>query len=80
MLSLRNDSVTLLSVYVEPYPSDYWLRPGEGLRLIGSPGTGEIQVVRFDNGLTVWFGDDPDPEAQGPDGSRLASGHQRPEE
>lgn len=78
MLTLRNDSEALLSVYVEPHPSDYWLRPGEALRLVGSPGSGEVEVIRFDNGTTVWFGDDPDPQALSPHGSRLANGHQRP--
>jgi hypothetical protein len=78
-LTLRNDSQTLLSVFVEPYPSDYWLRPGEALRLTGSPGAGEVEVIRFEDGMTVWFGEDPDPEAHTLDGSRLANGHQRPD-
>jgi hypothetical protein len=78
-LILRNDAAVLLGVYVEPYPSDYWLQPGERIRLVGTPGSGDVQVVRFEKGLTVWFGDDPDPEVHSLDGTRWECGHQRPE-
>jgi hypothetical protein len=78
-LILRNDSTGLLSIYIEPYPNDYWLQPGEAMRVAGSPGSGEVQVVRFDTGLTLWFGEDPDPEVSTLEGERLSSGHQRPE-
>ena len=82
-LVLRNDSTTLMCIYVEPYPNDYWLQPGEALRLSGSPGDAEVEVTRFANesaedGLTVWFGEDPDPTAETIEGISLATGHQRP--
>ena len=82
-LVLRNDSATLMCIYVEPYPNDYWLQSGEALRLSGTPGGVEVEVTRFANesaedGLTVWFGEDPDPTAQTLDGTSLPSGHQRP--
>lgn len=82
-LVLTNKSPNLMCVYVEPYPNDYWLQPGESLRLSGTPGDAEVEVIRFVNesgedGLTVWFGEDPEPTAQTLDGDSLTSGHQRP--
>jgi hypothetical protein len=82
---VRNESAGLMCIYIEPYPNDYWLRPSEAVRISGVPGTAEIEMIRFTNGppreedgLTLYFGEDPDPTVQTLDGIPLPSGHQRP--
>lgn len=67
-----------MAVYIEPYPNEYWLRPGEGICITGRPGTRQVEVIPFDQGMTIWFGEDPDPTVTTPDGAALQPGHQRP--
>ena len=72
-----------MCVYVEPFPSDYWLLPSEAVRIVGSPGAADVEVIRFSNGptedgLTVWFGNDPDPRVEKLDGTSVPNGYQRP--
>jgi hypothetical protein len=77
-ITLTNDTTSVLAVYVEPYPNEYWLQPNERVRITGDPGKYDIDVAPFDGGMTIVFGEDPDPTVMAPDGATLLPGHQRP--
>jgi hypothetical protein len=77
-ISLTNDTSAVMAVYIEPYPNEYRLRPGQNVHITGRPGKHQVEIIPFDRGMTIWFGEDPDPVVTTPDGDVLQPGDQRP--
>jgi hypothetical protein len=82
--SVGNETDGQLCLWLEPWGTDHWMRPGE-VFTVGTeaePDTGQapFHVVVHAQGVTVWVNAGFDPEVIDQDGNTVTCGHQRPED
>lgn len=80
--SVGNETDGLLCVWVEPWGTDHWMRPGEVFTVVteAEPEGMPFNVVVHDQGVTVWVNAGFDAEVMDQDGASVACGHQRPKD
>ena len=86
-LPVQNAGENLVSLFIEPYGEDFWLKPGETIIVTPAVDGIDVQfsvVVAADH-ITVWLYEDGDPykvivdyEVVDKGGTALECGHQRP--
>ncbi|MEU9623613.1 MULTISPECIES: hypothetical protein [unclassified Streptomyces] len=81
--SVTNQTGSMLCLWVEPWGTDHWMRPGEEFAVVTGtePEESQFNVVVHDQGITVWVNSASSPDE--PDvfdkcGNRAPCGHQRP--
>jgi hypothetical protein len=82
--SVRNDTEGMLCLWLEPWGSDHWMRPGERFTVVAS-NTAEVvdeafEAVVHDQGISVWVNAANHAEVFDADGNEACCGHQRPVE
>lgn len=78
--SVSNETGNLLCLWVEPWGTDHWMRPGEAFTVVTETGPEEspFNVVVHDQGITVWVNSGSDAEVFDKNGDPALCGHQRP--
>jgi len=79
--SVTNETEDLLCLWVEPWGTDHWMRPGEVLTVVAgtAPEDAPFNVVVHGQGITVWVNSANDAEVVDNDGNAAPCGHQRPD-
>ncbi|MCI3225409.1 hypothetical protein [Streptomyces sp. NP-1717] len=80
--SVSNETDTMLCLWVEPWGTDHWMRPGEEFTVVArvEPEESPFNVVVHSQGITVWVNSGADAEVFDSHGSPVSCGHQRPAE
>ncbi|MFB7831685.1 hypothetical protein [Streptomyces sp. NPDC056056] len=67
-------------MWVEPWGTDYWMRPGERFSVVTElePEESPFNVVVHATGITVWVNSANSSEVLDQDGVVVPCGHQRP--
>lgn len=82
--SIRNDTQELLCLWLEPWGSDHWMRPGERFTVVASgvaePVDEPFETVIHDQGISVWVNIANTVEVLDERGREVTCGHQRPME
>ncbi|MET7872635.1 hypothetical protein [Streptomyces cyaneofuscatus] len=79
--SVSNETNSMLCLWVEPWGTDHWMRPGEEFTVVtqtefeDSP----FNVVVHSQGITVWVNSGSDSEVFDKNGDLAPCGHQRPD-
>ncbi|MFJ5924749.1 hypothetical protein ACIQF6_19325 [Kitasatospora sp. NPDC092948] len=78
--SVDNDTENLLCLWLEPWGTDHWMRPGEQFTVVteGEPEESPFDVVVHDQGISVWVNTADAAEVFDRDGNEVLCGHQRP--
>lgn len=78
--SVSNGTDGLLCLWVEPWGTDHWMRPGEEFTVVTEtrPEESPFNVVVHDQGITVWVNSGSDAEVFDKSGNPASCGHQRP--
>lgn len=80
--SVHNDTKDMLGLWLEPWGSDYWMRPGECFTVVADesaePVDEAFETVIHDQGISVWVTAANSAEVIDADGNEICSGHQRP--
>lgn len=82
--SVRNDTDSMLCLWLEPWGSDHWMHPGERLTVVAGdiyePVDEPFEVNVHDQGISVWVNGANSAEVFDADGNEADCGHQRPVE
>ncbi|NUP53684.1 MAG: hypothetical protein HOW97_41140 [Catenulispora sp.] len=80
--SVGNGTDDLLCLWLEPWATDYWMRPDEVFTVATEANDEEnpFNVFIHDQGVTVWVNTGFDAEVTDQNGTVLDGGHQRPED
>lgn len=80
--SVSNETSGMLCLWVEPWGTDHWMRPGEVFTVVTETEAEEspFNVVVHGQGITVWVNSGDDAEVFDKHGNRVPCGHQRPAE
>lgn len=78
--NVSNETESVLCLWVEPWGTDYWMRPGEELTVVTEAPSEEspFNIVVHGQGITVWVNSGNDAEVFDKGGNLLLCGHQRP--
>ena len=80
--SVRNDTGKILCLWLEPWGSDHWMRPGERFTVVAGdvaePTDEPFEVDVDDEGISVWVNDANSADVVDADGNEVFCGHQRP--
>ncbi|MDX3694639.1 hypothetical protein PV726_30760 [Streptomyces europaeiscabiei] len=78
--SVSNETESMLCLWVEPWGTDHWMRPGEKLSVVteSDPEESPFNVVVHAQGITVWVNSANDAEVVDKNGGLVPCGHQRP--
>ena len=81
--SVRNSTENLLCMFLEPWGTDHWLRPGEHFTVVAEEGEPEpdeppFTVVVHKDGISVWVNYSENAEIIDDRGNPVECGHQRP--
>lgn len=70
----------MLCLWVEPWGTDHWMRPGEAFTVVTEAGLEKspFNVVVHDQAITVWVNAGHDAEVFDKTGHLAPCGHQRP--
>ncbi|MFE2543034.1 hypothetical protein [Actinacidiphila glaucinigra] len=81
-ISVRNDNQGMLCLFVEPWGTDHWMKPGESLVVTaaGDPTAWPFEVVVHPDGVSVVVNDHYVVEVSDQAGTPAPCGHQRPED
>jgi hypothetical protein len=76
---VSNETDSLLALWVEPWGTDHWMRPGEELTVVteASEDSG-FNVVVHDQGITVWVESARSALVLTKNGNEAPCGYQRP--
>ncbi|MER7831727.1 hypothetical protein [Streptomyces sp. NPDC095602] len=80
--SVSNETDGMLCLWVEPWGTDHWMRPGEEFTVATrtAPEDSPFHVVVHRQGVTVWVNSAHDAEVFDKNGTPAPCGHQRPAE
>ncbi|MFE3250722.1 hypothetical protein [Streptomyces sp. NPDC059209] len=80
--SVSNETSSMVCLWVEPWGTDHWMRPGEEFMVVteAEPEQSPFNVVVHDQGITVWVNAGHDAEVFDKNGGLVPCGHQRPAE
>ncbi|MEU1623636.1 hypothetical protein ABZ479_40930 [Streptomyces sp. NPDC005722] len=80
-ISVHNGNRGMLCLFVEPWGTDHWMKPGETLVVAaaGDPTVWPFEVVVHPDGVSVNVNDHYLPEVTDEAGAPAPCGHQRPE-
>jgi hypothetical protein len=80
--SVSNETSSMLCLWVEPWGTDHWMRPGEEFTVVTETGPEQspFNVVVHAQGITVWVNSGNDAEVFDKNGGPVPCGHQRPAE
>lgn len=82
--SVRNDTGNILCLWLEPWGSDHWMRPGERFTVVAGDLIEAVdesfEVVVHDQGISVWVNAANFAEVLDANGDEVLCGHQRPVE
>ncbi|WP_329536941.1 hypothetical protein OG568_51080 (plasmid) [Streptomyces sp. NBC_01450] len=80
--SVSNETSSMLCLWVEPWGTDHWMRPGEEFTVVTEmePEESPFNVVVHKQGITVWVNSSNDAEVFDENGISVPCGHQRPAE
>ena len=78
---MSNETDSLLCLWVEPWGTDHWLRPGEVFTVAteAEPEDAPFNVVVHGQGISVWVNAGFDAEVFDAQGRPVLCGHQRPD-
>jgi len=80
--SIRNDTEGMLCLWLEPWGTDHWMRPGERFTVVGigdsDPTDEPFEMIIHDQGISVWVNAANDAEVFDADGNEAPCAHQRP--
>ncbi|SPF07421.1 hypothetical protein SMA5143A_8278 [Streptomyces sp. MA5143a] len=78
--SVSNETDSMLCLWVEPWGTDHWMRPGEEFSVVTETGPEEspFNVVVHAQGITVWVNSANSSEVFDKKGNPAPCGHQRP--
>ncbi|MFD3982469.1 hypothetical protein ACFWR6_28140 [Streptomyces griseus] len=78
---MNNETDSLLCVWVEPWGTDHWMRPGEVFTVVTEADAEEasFDVVVHDQGISVWVNAGFSAEVIDQEGRAAVCGHQRPD-
>ncbi len=80
--SVKNDTENMLCLWLEPWGSDHWMRPGERFTVVADdsaePVDEAFEAVIHDQGISVWVTTANSAEVIDADGNEVECGHQRP--
>jgi hypothetical protein len=78
--SVSNETDSMLCLWVEPWGTDHWMRPGEEFTVVTqtAPEESPFNVVVHSQGITVWVNSANDSEVFDKNGNPAPCGHQRP--
>ncbi|MDX2389324.1 MULTISPECIES: hypothetical protein [unclassified Streptomyces] len=78
--SVSNETESMLCLWVEPWGTDHWMRPGEEFTVVTylEPEEAPFNVVVHAQGITVWVNSSNDAEVVDKNGNLVPCGHQRP--
>ncbi|MET9482000.1 hypothetical protein [Streptomyces sp. NPDC006638] len=78
--SVSNETESVLCLWVEPWGTDHWMRPGEQFTVVteSEPEESPFNVVVHRQGITVWVNSASSSEVVDQDGVIVPCGHQRP--
>ena len=79
---MSNETGSVLCLWVEPWGTDHWMRPGEEFTVVTETEAEEspFNVVVHGQGITVWVNSGNDAEVFDKNGGQVPCGHQRPAE
>ncbi|MFH8387275.1 hypothetical protein ACH4E7_41275 [Kitasatospora sp. NPDC018058] len=77
---VKNDTENMLCLWLEPWGSDHWMRPGEEFTVVteGELEEAAFNVVIHDQGISVWVNTANAAEVFDKNGNEAPCGHQRP--
>lgn len=81
---VTNDSVKLLPMYLEPWGTDHWMKPGEKFTVVveetghTAPEGLPFEVAVSDDGISVWVNNGGEASVFDQDGCEAECAHQRP--
>jgi hypothetical protein len=82
--SVRNDSEKILGLWLEPWGSDHWMRPGERFTVVAGDiveaADEPFEISVHDQGISVWVNAANSADVIDADGDEVVCGHQRPVE
>lgn len=82
--SVHNETEDLLCLFVEPWGTDHWMRPGERFTIVASepaePVDEAFETIIHDQGISVHATASNSAEVIDADGNEICCGHQRPAE
>lgn len=80
--SVSNETDALLCLWVEPWGTDHWMRPGEEFSVVTDkePEEAPFNVVVHSSGITVWVNSANASEVVDKNGNPVPCGHQRPDD
>ncbi|MFE0458763.1 hypothetical protein ACFW1A_05820 [Kitasatospora sp. NPDC058965] len=78
--SVNNDTENMLCLWLEPWGTDHWMRPGEQFTVVteGEPEESPFNVIVHDQGISVWANTANAAEVFDKNGNEAPCGHQRP--
>jgi hypothetical protein len=79
-LSVRNDTGGMLCLWLEPWGTDHWMRPGEEFTVVTEerPAESPFDLVMHDDGISVVVNTAFDATVLDKSGREAPCGHQRP--
>jgi len=78
--TVDNATKDMLCLWLEPWGTDHWMRPGEEFTVVteGEPDESAFNVVIHDQGIIVWVNNANAAEIFDKNGNEAPCGHQRP--
>ena len=78
---VSNQTDSLLCLWIEPWGTDHWLRPGEVFTVVAEaePVDAPFDVVVHGQGVSVWVNAGFDADVFDANGTLAPCGHQRPD-
>jgi hypothetical protein len=80
--AVRNDTEDMLCLWLEPWGSDHWMRPGERFTVVAGeliePVDDPFEVNVHDQGISVWVNAANSADVMDADGNEVPCGHQCP--
>ena len=77
--SVDNATENILCLWLEPWGTDHWMRPGERFTVVAdAPDEEPFSVVIHDQGISVWVNVANAAEVLDENGNDAPCGHQRP--
>ncbi|WP_344469140.1 hypothetical protein [Kitasatospora kazusensis] len=77
---MSNETESMLCLWVEPWRTDHWMRPGEEFTVVTEkePEESPFNVVVHAQGITVWVNSANASKVVDRNGDSVPCGHQRP--
>lgn len=78
--AVKNDTESTLCLWLEPWGSDHWMRPGDRFTIVaeGDPDEPCFETVIHDQGISIWVNAGSEPKVIDNDGKEIPCGYQRP--